>query len=64
MGTIIAFPEGARTVPNTEARKERTGTATIIILPVVRIERYGDEPLVVRQASPRRARGRRRRRNA
>lgn len=64
MGTIIAFPEGARTVETGVAREENAGSATIIILPVIRIERYSDEPITVGHASPRRARIRRRRRNA
>ncbi len=64
MGTVIAFPEGVRSVRSTEPREERNETASIVILPVIRIERYAEEPLALGQASPRRARSRRRRRNA
>jgi hypothetical protein len=42
MGTVVAFPEIRRTVR--AAGHAPRGSATIIILPVVRIERQSDEP--------------------
>lgn len=42
MGTVVTFPEprrGARAAGSTPR-----GSATIIILPVIRIERQSDEP--------------------
>jgi hypothetical protein len=61
MGTIISFP-----APERSRRKsvgDKSGSATVIILPVIRIERYfgeptgGFEPEV--STSPRRRRRRR-----
>jgi hypothetical protein len=43
MGTVIAFPESRR-YHDCHDGVVRSKPATIIILPVVRIERYGDEP--------------------
>ena len=45
MGTVISFP-GARRSDESRASEEHHGPATIIILPVIRIERYVDEPKV------------------
>lgn len=45
MGTIVEFPADAasrRAGPGMEIAP-RAGTATILILPVIRIERYADE---------------------
>ena len=59
MGTVIQFPERGRAErgryvgPNPES-------ATVIILPVIRIERYADEP----ERSATRSQRRRRRRRA
>ncbi len=42
MGTVVAFPEarsGAR-----DGVSPVAGSATVIILPVIRIERYDDDP--------------------
>lgn len=41
MATIITFPEERR---YSECTMERAEPATIIVLPVLRIERFGDEP--------------------
>jgi hypothetical protein len=42
MGQVIGFPEHGRMARgNTDMRPE---PATVIILPVIRIERYTDEP--------------------
>lgn len=42
MGTVVTFPELRRS--NHGASNAPRGSATIIILPVVRIERHDDEP--------------------
>ena len=42
MGTIVSFPE-ARSVSR-ESVAAQVGSATVIILPVVRIERYDEGP--------------------
>jgi hypothetical protein len=59
MGTVIGFPEHGRS-----ARGRVIGAgaepATVIILPVIRIERYSDEP--VKSTGSRGPRRRRRRR--
>jgi hypothetical protein len=44
MGTVIAFPDTWRQAP-AGARSDGQGEpATIIILPVIRVERHGDNP--------------------
>lgn len=43
MGTIITFPAGRRVYSDGRGRMIEE-PATIIILPVVRVDRYGDEP--------------------
>lgn len=45
MGTIVEFPAGATARRKGEGAYplQREGSATIVILPVVRIERYADE---------------------
>jgi hypothetical protein len=62
MGTIITFP-GARRSDDGRASTECNGPATIIILPVIRIERYVDEP-TEKLPETRRAGGRKRRRRS
>jgi hypothetical protein len=42
MGLVIGFPERATRVSRTVGT--RPESATVIILPVIRIERYTDEP--------------------
>lgn len=43
MGTIIAFPaEAARRLDSTQVVTPREATATVLILPVVRIERHSE----------------------
>lgn len=63
MGTIITFPE-ARRAEECRASTEHNGPATIIILPVIRIERYVDEPTEKLPEAPRAAGRKRRRRRA
>jgi len=42
MGTVVAFPE-ARSVVR-DGVSPASGSATVIILPVIRVERYDDDP--------------------
>jgi hypothetical protein len=42
MGTLVTFPELRRSNPAMSTAQR--GSATIIILPVIRIERHDDEP--------------------
>jgi len=41
MGTVVAFPDSR---PVAREAIDPSGSATVIILPVVRIERYDDGP--------------------
>jgi len=60
MGTVINFPSVGRTarVPRVVAGK--TSSATVVILPVIRIERYAEAPAGYAQVSTQRRRRRRR----
>jgi hypothetical protein len=61
MGIVVTFP-AARSVAR-DAIVPQAGSATVIILPVVRVERYDDEP--PRHAEPSSSSpGRKRRRRA
>ena len=64
MGTIIEFPADAasRRLGSTVVGAPREGTGTILILPVVRIERESDETSGGRGPEEGTAPGRRRRR--
>jgi hypothetical protein len=44
MGTVVTFPEMRRIPRGAHVGGTNTASATIIILPVIRIERYSDEP--------------------
>jgi hypothetical protein len=44
MGTVISFPEVERGARASRAIAGRPESATVIILPVIRIERYIDDP--------------------
>ena len=59
MGLVIGFPEQSRAPRVVSARSD---SATVIILPVIRIERYTDEP--GGSTASRSLRRRRRRRSA
>jgi hypothetical protein len=59
MGMVIGFPEHGRAVRQGRLIT-RPESATVIILPVIRIERYSDEPSAD-TASPSQRRRRRRR---
>jgi hypothetical protein len=61
MGTIIAFPAGRRAGSSDDAAP-RTEPGTILILPVIRIERESDETSGDRGPEQGTAPGRRRRR--
>jgi hypothetical protein len=61
MGTVIGFPEQARGVRPPRWRGASSESATVIILPVIRIERYSEEPA---ERSASRSQRRRRRRRA
>lgn len=42
MGTVVEFPADALARRAPQDRPPREGSATIVILPVIRIERYGE----------------------
>jgi hypothetical protein len=44
MGMVISFPEPGRAARVSRVMADRMESATVIILPVIRIERYTDEP--------------------
>jgi hypothetical protein len=44
MGTVISFPAVERTARGSRSIAGRSESATVIILPVIRIERYVEEP--------------------
>src|SRR5713226_405486 len=44
MGAVISFPAVGRTARSSRSIAGRSESATVIILPVVRIERYADAP--------------------
>jgi hypothetical protein len=44
MGTVIRFPDAWRTTHNSKIAGRRSESASIIILPVIRIERQIDGP--------------------
>ena len=61
MGPVIGFPEQGRTTRAGRLIGSRAESATVIILPVIRIERYTDEPS---DGTASRSQRRRRRRRA
>jgi hypothetical protein len=62
MGIVIGFPEHGRGLGGGRVIGGRSEPATVIILPVIRIERYTDEP--TEGAATRSQRRRRRRRTS
>jgi hypothetical protein len=62
MGIVIDFPQERRVARGAPPAAEAARSATIIILPVIRIERAGDEPHGGVPAGDNAASGRRRRR--
>lgn len=63
MGTVISFPAVEHTARASRPIVGKSESATVIILPVIRIERYVDEPTggfePEASSSPRRRRRRR-----
>jgi len=57
MGSVVGFPERARRTRRAKKKGEAPASATVIILPVIRIERFTEQP-------PSRSQRRRRRRRA
>jgi hypothetical protein len=60
MGMVISFPAVERTARGSGTTADRSQSATVVILPVIRIERYVEEP--ARSCEPSTSRGPRRRR--
>ena len=60
MGQVIGFPEHGRGARDDRLMAVRSESATVIILPVIRIERYSDTP--AEDSASRSQRRRRRRR--
>ena len=60
MGTIIAFP--AERCSSGTGLADARGEGTVIILPVIRIERHGDSPTDGLEPSSSSSRGKRRKR--
>jgi hypothetical protein len=61
MGTVVSFPRVVRAARGGKSNVGNFESATVIILPVIRIERYSDEPF---EREPSRSQRRRRRRRA
>jgi hypothetical protein len=59
MGTIIRFSAPARTARKRKVTVDKSQSATVVILPVIRIERYTDKPLIPRPGRSQRRRKRR-----
>jgi hypothetical protein len=61
MGTVINFSQAAARTPRTPRISAGRTPATVIILPVIRIERYSEAPAgyALADVSPRRRRRRR-----
>jgi hypothetical protein len=64
MGTIVQFPEGRRPIGGGRYVDANSEPASVIILPVVRIERHPDEPSDGLEGGGSHSSGRRRRRRA
>lgn len=62
MGMVIGFPEHGRGARDGRVITGRPESATVIILPVIRIERYSDEPNVDEPSADPASRSQRRRR--
>ncbi len=63
MGSVVTFPESRRGVREATIIGAQCASATIIILPVIRVDRHEDEP-TDNFSSNARPRGRRRRQPA
>ena len=60
MGTVVEFPELGRSTRDGRVIGMGGESATVIILPVIRIERYDDEPAEGHASRSQRRRRRRR----
>ncbi|MDB5600220.1 MAG: hypothetical protein JWN71_2264 [Xanthobacteraceae bacterium] len=62
MGTVISFPEQVSTARGGEApQRAAAGSATVIILPTIRIERHVEAPSAGNDSATGTSAGRRRR---
>jgi len=64
MGTVVKFPESARIARDGRPFAGQPWSATVIILPVIRVERYYDAPSTNLAAGSGTRPGRKRRRRA
>ena len=64
MGTVVEFPEHGRSTRDGRLIGMRPESATVIILPVIRIERYSDDEHEPAEGTASRSQRRRRRRRA
>jgi len=65
MGTVISFPERVSTARSGEPlQRAAAGSATVIILPTIRIERHAEAPRAGRKATLGATAPRKRRRRA
>ncbi len=64
MGIVISFPAVERTARGSGSTADRSRSASVVILPVIRIERYVEEPAGSCQPETARSPRRRRRRRA
>jgi hypothetical protein len=64
MGMVISFPAVERTARGSGVIADKSHSATVVILPVIRIERYVEEPARSCEPATSRAPRRRRRRRA
>jgi hypothetical protein len=62
MGMVISFPAVERTARGSGVIADKSQSATVVILPVIRIERYVEEPARTCEPASRGPRRRRRRR--
>jgi hypothetical protein len=58
MGTVISFPDVGRRSRRSKLRVRNRESATVIILPVIRIERFIEEPRETSRSHRRRRRRR------
>jgi hypothetical protein len=64
MGTVISFPERVSTARGGEPLQRAAGSATVIILPTIRIERHVEAPSAGRKAAIKASASRKPRRRA
>lgn len=64
MGILIRFPEERRSLANAGGAPSERGSAAVVILPVIRIERHGEEQPADPASAAGASGGRRRKRRA